>query len=382
MALTLVKFLGGRTVGLGYAITFSDLVLAPFTPSNTARSGEPSSPSRAIFRRCMAPNPGPTSRKIGAYLMWTALAATCITSSMFSTAMTANLLALDLVKKAVNVEITWAQWFFGFLPVGLVLLIAMPYLAYKIYPPEIKTSKEVPPWAAQELAKMGKVSGREIVMAAIVIVALVLWIFGKNVIDPSMVALVLVCGMVLLGIINWDDVVGNKQAWNVLIWFATLVALADGLSRVGFAVWFAKYSAAHLHGLAPIPTMIALVALFFGVHYLFASAMAHVVAILPVILLAGAAVPGVPVATFALLLCMSLGIMGIITPYATGPSPVYFGSGYIPRKDFWVLGCVFGLVFLGALLLIGIPYNALSWPPANENRQGAPPYACSWRRVG
>ena len=48
--------------------------------------------------------------------------------------------------------------------------------------------------------------------------------------------------------------------------------------------------------------------------------------------------------------------MGIITPYATGPSPVYYGSGFIARRDFWLLGLVFGVIFLLALLVIGTPY--------------------------
>ena len=39
LALILVKYLGRRSLTLGYAITFADLLLAPFTPSNTARSG-------------------------------------------------------------------------------------------------------------------------------------------------------------------------------------------------------------------------------------------------------------------------------------------------------------------------------------------------------
>ena len=38
IALLLVRTLGGKTLGLGYAIMFTDLVLAPFTPSNTARA--------------------------------------------------------------------------------------------------------------------------------------------------------------------------------------------------------------------------------------------------------------------------------------------------------------------------------------------------------
>ena len=39
LALLLVHKLGRSTIGLGYAVAFSDLVLAPATPSNTARSG-------------------------------------------------------------------------------------------------------------------------------------------------------------------------------------------------------------------------------------------------------------------------------------------------------------------------------------------------------
>ena len=42
IALLLVKGLGRKTLGLGYAIAIADLVLAPFMPSNTARSGDAS----------------------------------------------------------------------------------------------------------------------------------------------------------------------------------------------------------------------------------------------------------------------------------------------------------------------------------------------------
>jgi L-tartrate/succinate antiporter len=39
ISLVLVKAMGRRTLTLGYAVTFADVVLSPFTPSNTARSG-------------------------------------------------------------------------------------------------------------------------------------------------------------------------------------------------------------------------------------------------------------------------------------------------------------------------------------------------------
>ena len=356
IALILVKKLGRKTLGLGYAITFSDLILAPFTPSNTARSGGTIFPIIRNLPGLYGSSPGETSRKIGAYIMWTAFAATCVTSSMFITSLAPNLLALDLVSKTVKISISWTEWFVGFLPVGIILILILPYLVYKIYPPEIKSSEEIPSWASQELDKLGKFSRKELVMALLAVLALALWIFGGNFIDATTAAGFVISLMIITGTVTWDDILANKQAWNVLVWFATLVALADGLNKVGFVTWFAKSMAALLTGMSPIVVMVVLVVIFFIVHYMFASLTAHTTAILPVMLAAGAAIPGLPVKTFALLLCYSLGIMGVITPYATGPGPVYYGSGYISRKDFWTLGLIFGTIFLVALIGIGVPY--------------------------
>jgi L-tartrate/succinate antiporter len=356
IALILVKKLGRKTLGLGYAITFSDLILAPFTPSNTARSGGTIFPIIRNLPGLYGSSPGETSRKIGAYIMWTAFAATCVTSSMFITSLAPNLLALDLVSKTVKISISWTEWFVGFLPVGIILILILPYLVYKIYPPEIKSSEEIPSWASQELDKLGKFSRKELVMALLAVLALALWIFGGNFIDATTAAGFVISLMIITGTVTWDDILANKQAWNVLVWFATLVALADGLNKVGFVTWFAKSMAALLTGMSPIVVMVVLVVIFFIIHYMFASLTAHTTAILPVMLAVGAAIPGLPVKTFALLLCYSLGIMGVITPYATGPGPVYYGSGYISRKDFWTLGLIFGTIFLTALIGIGVPY--------------------------
>ena len=356
IALILVKKLGRKTLGLGYAITFSDLILAPFTPSNTARSGGTIFPIIRNLPGLYGSSPGETSRKIGAYIMWTAFAATCVTSSMFITSLAPNLLALDLVSKTVKISISWTEWFVGFLPVGIILILILPYLVYKIYPPEIKSSEEIPSWASQELDKLGKFSRKELVMALLAVLALALWIFGGNFIDATTAAGFVISLMIITGTVTWDDILANKQAWNVLVWFATLVALADGLNKVGFVTWFAKSMAALLTGMSPIVVMVVLVMIFFIIHYMFASLTAHTTAILPVMLAVGAAIPGLPIKTFALLLCYSLGIMGVITPYATGPGPVYYGSGYISRKDFWTLGLIFGTIFLTALIGIGVPY--------------------------
>ncbi len=356
IALLLVRRLGGRTLGLGYAITLADVVLAPFTASNTARSAGTIFPVIRNIPALYDSHPGPSARRIGSYVMWTGFAATCVTSSMFVTALAPNLLAVSLVKQITGVSISMGAWVLGFLPVGLALIALLPLLVYVLYPPELKGGPEVPAWAGRELASMGPVTRSEILMAAFAILAVVLWMFAGEVLDPSTAALVVVSMMMMAGLISWQEVVGNAAAWNVLVLLATLVSLSDGLGRVGFIGWFANHAATMLTGLPMTVVLVSLVSIFFLVHYMFASLTAHTSAVLPVVLTAALTVPGIPVRTIALLLCYSLGVMGVLTPYATGPAPVYFGSGFISRADFWRLGLIFGLIFLAALLGIGVPY--------------------------
>jgi L-tartrate/succinate antiporter len=360
LALWLVQKMGRRTLTLGYAVVIADTILAPFTPSNTARSGGTVYP---VIRNLPAlydskPN-DPSARRIGSYIMWVAIAATCVTSSMFLTALAPNLLAVELVNKTTKVGLTWTQWFLAFAPVGIALLILIPLITYWIYPPEVKQGEEVPAWATQELKKMGRLSNREMILAGLVILALALWIFGGDFINATTAALVVISLMLVLGVVTWDDIVKNSAAWNTLAWFATLVALADGLNRVGFVKWFAESIAGQMGGLSPFVAMIGLVIVFYVTHYLFASITAHVTAMLPVMLAVGMAIPGMDMPQFALLLCLTLGIMGILTPYATGPSPVYYGSGYLPSKDFWRLGAIFGVLFIVAFLVLALPWLAI-----------------------
>jgi L-tartrate/succinate antiporter len=226
IALMLVKWMGRRTLTLGYAIAFADLILAPFTPSNTARSGGTIYPVIRHLPELYDSKPNDISaRRIGSYIMWVAIAATSITSSMFLTAMAPNLIALEMVKKTTKLEFGWTDWFMAFAPVGILLLLAMPLLAYWLYPPHIKAGDKVPAWAAQELDKLGTLTRREIILALLVLIALALWIFGGDYINATTVALLVVSLMLVTGVFRWEDIVRHSAAWNTFTWFATLFAI-------------------------------------------------------------------------------------------------------------------------------------------------------------
>jgi len=360
IALALVKVMGRRTLTLGYAVLAADVLLAPFTPSNTARSGGTIFPVISHLPPLYDSRPNdPSMKRIGSYLMWVAIASTCVTSSLFMTALAPNVLAVELVRKTVKVDLHWLHWLFSALPMGLLLLALVPLLAYWLEKPTVTSGSEVPAWAGAELAKMGSLTRKEVLLLVYVVAALGLWIFGDRFVNPTTGALLVIGAMLVTRVITWADMMQNKDAWNTYAWFATLVALADGLSRVGFIPWFAATVGAHLGGLSVIKALLALLMVNFLLHYLFASVTAHVTAVLPVLLAVGAAIPGMPVDRMALLLCLQLGVMGVITPYGTGPSPVYFGSGFLPGPVYWRLGTLFGIVYMAVFMGITVPWVML-----------------------
>lgn len=360
IALLLVKSMGKRTLTLGYAVMLADAVLAPFTPSNTARSGGTLYPVIRNLPPLYDSHPNdPSMKRMGSFLMWTAITSTCVTSSLFLTALAPNLLAIALTESATGLTIGWGQWFMAVAPVGIALLLIVPLLCYWLCAPEVKAGSEISRWARDELEKLGALTRNELALIVLVVGALLLWIFAGDVISASLVGLVVICAMLLIGIVTWNDILDNRAAWNTFVWFATLVALAGGLSQVGFVAWFGNLVGGAIGGFDPLLAMLALVVIFYALHYLFASVTAHVTALLPVMLAAASGIAGIDMELFVLLILPTLGFMGILTPYGTGPSPVYYGSGYLPSALWWRLGAVFGLLFLVAWLGLGLPWLLL-----------------------
>ncbi|WP_337209678.1 DASS family sodium-coupled anion symporter, partial [Campylobacter molothri] len=235
LALYLVSKLGKSTLGLGYAIAIVDLVLAPFIPSNAARSGGTVYPIVSNISPMFESYADKNPRKIGAYLVWMGLASSCLTSSIFLTGQAPNPLALSLISKNGVMVVDWLSWFLAFLPVGLILFVITPILGYFIYPPEVKGSKEIAIWANEKYQALGKMPTSQIFMLIIALIGLVLWVgSGFFKINATTTALIMIILMIACKIITWQDFLGNKPAWNTLVWFATLVTMAGGLKNVGF----------------------------------------------------------------------------------------------------------------------------------------------------
>ena len=180
IALYLIRAFGRKTLGLGYASAMINTALGPFIPSNTARNGGVIYPILSNIPPIYGSEPRKASaRRIGSYLMWTTFAADSGVSSLFLTGLAPNLLLVALAAEIAGIEITWVEWFISGLPVALIVILLVPYLAYKLYPPEIKESPEVVEFAKKELEKMGKITRQEKILAVLMLIALILWVAGE-----------------------------------------------------------------------------------------------------------------------------------------------------------------------------------------------------------
>jgi DASS family divalent anion:Na+ symporter len=366
IGLIFIAMLGKRTIGIGYGLTVCELVLAPFTPSNTARGGGIVHPIMKSIANAFDSDPAKgTEGKVGTYLALVNYHANPITSAMFLTATAPNPLVVDFVAKASNqsFHLSWTTWALCMLLPGLVCLLLMPLVIYLLSPPQLKATPDAVQYARGELDRMGPLAPKEKVMLGTFGLLLVLWanvpamIFGPAwTLDPTVVAFLGLFVLIITGTLDWDDVLSEKSAWDTLIWFGALVMLAEQLNKLGVIGWaaLAMKDAIVASGMGWFPVATVLLLAFVFSHYLFASTTAHISAMLFAFLSVGAQLlPPQYLVPFLLLMTAGSAIMMTLTHYATGTSPIIFGSGYVTMGNWWRIGFVMCVLELLVFAVVG-----------------------------
>jgi DASS family divalent anion:Na+ symporter len=345
IAYNFMALLGKRTLGLSYGLAATDLVLAPAIPSNTARAGGIVMPIMASLARAYGSQVGDGSeRKIGAFLTLASYQVNVITSAMFLTAMAANPLAQKLAAD-FKVNLTWGGWALAAIVPGLLSLILVPWVIYKVFPPEIKETPGAVALAKTKLADLGPVTGNEWLMLGVFVMLLVLWIFAKQFgdLNATTAALIGLGTLLVTGVLGWEDVKAETGAWDTLVWFAALVMMASFLSKLGMIPWFSRTIGATMAGHGWLFGFLALSLAYFYSHYFFASNTAHVASMYAAFL--GVAIAlGAPPMLAALVLAFFSNLFASMTHYGAGPAPVLFGTGYVEIGTWWRMGLLVSVI--------------------------------------
>ena len=359
-----ISLFGRRTVGIGYALSISELILAPLTPSNTARGGGIMHPVMRSIANSFDSSPEQgTSGKIGRYLALVNYHTNPITSAMFITATAPNPLVVKLVAEATGAEISlsWGTWALAMLLPGLVAIALMPLVILWMYPPEIRDTEDAHTFALSRLAELGPVKTSEKILLGVFAWLLFLWagvpemIAGKAyAVDATTAAFSGLTLLLLAGVLSWEEVLAEKSAWDTITWFAALVMMATFLNKLGIIAWLSTVLQGGIVqlGLGWMGAVALLTLVYMYAHYLFASTTAHITAMFAAFYTAGIAL-GAPPMAFALLLAAASSIMMTLTHYATGTSPIIFGSGYTTLGQWWLAGLVMSVVNLTVWVLVG-----------------------------
>ncbi|WP_326984762.1 anion permease [Chryseobacterium sp. MYb264] len=354
IAFLFIRVFGKSSLGLAYGLGLADVCLAPAIPSNTARGGGiiyPIMKSMAISFDSVPDKPE-THRKLGSYLTLNSYYMNLIASSMFLTGTASNPMCQKFAAN-LGINITWMSWAAaGFVP-GLVAFFVVPLVLYKLYPPELKKTGDAPKMAAQKLKEMGPISKNEWLMLLAFFILLALWIFGSALsIDATTTAFIGLTLLLLTSVLTWEDVKSEKGAWDTIVWFAVLVMMASSLNELGFIGWFSDLIKEKIGGMTWTVAFPVIILVYFFSHYIFASATAHVAAMYAALLSVGIAV-GIPPMLLAMMLGFLGSIYGVLTHYGHGPAPVFFGSGYVDLKAWWLRGLEIGVVLLIIYMGVG-----------------------------
>ena len=356
IAFLFIKAIGRHSLGLSYALGSTEMVLATVIPSTGARSGGIIFPIAKSLAEAYESRPGPTARRLGAFLMASVYQCNVIVCAMFLTGQASNPIIARFAQEVTGIEITYARWAIAAIVPALLSLLLVPWLLYRVFPPEIKHTPAASELASNELKMMGRMKWSEWLMLLVFTLVAILWMTSKlHGIDYAAVALVGISVLLITGVLDWEDLISERSAWSVFIWYGGLIRMAEALGQTGITKRFAEASASLTTGWKWWLALASLLLIYFYAHYVFASITAHVTAMyVPFLIVILAA--GTPSYLAVLSLAYFSNLGASLTHYGTTPAPIYFGAGYTSQRTWWWLGLITSLVTIAVWSLVGFTW--------------------------
>ncbi|HEV2914158.1 MAG TPA: DASS family sodium-coupled anion symporter [Pyrinomonadaceae bacterium] len=371
IAFLFIRAIGRHSLGLGYALVSTDMLLASVVPSNGARSGGIIFPIAKSLAEAYESEPGATARRLGAFLMVLLYQCDVVVCAMFLTGQASNVLIAKFAQQVTGIELSYSRWALGAIVPGLASLLVVPLVLYRLFPPEIRHTPAAAEFAAEELKRIGPMRWPEKVMLAVFGIVATLWIIGDRLayltggrvgaVHYAVVALFGICVLLLTRVLDWEDVIAERGAWDVFIWYGGLVRMAEALGETGITKRFAETAAGLTYGWTWWAALSALLLVYFYAHYAFASITAHATAMYTpflVVILASGAPPYLAVLSLAYFSNLDASL----THYGTTPAPIWFGAGYVNQRTWWWLGLVVSLLNISIWMSLGpLWWKMLRW---------------------
>ncbi len=251
--------------------------------------------------------------------------------------------------------LTYLQWSILAYPLVIVNTALTALLLTFVFKPEYRILDTAIRKLRVQVAKKGKLSGREMVAIGIFAVTFLCWVFLNEHIGMGIIA---IGGAVLYlssGLVEWRDV-SRDTNWGVILLFAGAISLGVQMKEGGTAVWISE-SIIHASGgimekFAVMPYLLAI--LMTTVLSNIMSSSGTVAVLGPIMLNLG----GDPI--FMGMACAISSAFGYFSAVAAPACMIIYSSGLVKVTDFLKAGWRLGLASIIVLLLAIFFY----WPLA------------------
>jgi len=358
ISLFMVSRFGRSSLGLAYSIVLTDAIIAPAFPSNTARGGVLFPVVLSVAQGSGSRPEDPEGRRLGAYLMYCAMASLAVSSALWMTATSANPIGIQIARE-FGLNINFGKWLVAASVPALTAILLLPLVIARLFPPGVGETPDAPVAARKALAALGPLSRDERITAAAFALMVSGWIFadtlGLNVTSIAFAGL----GLLLMSnVLTLDDIAAQGDTLATFLWLAVLFAMSGQLNELGFMGYVGQRLASHLGGLSWPVTYVTLVALYVAIHYMFVSQSSQVLALLGVFLDVGIR-GGVPAPLMAFALLFASSYFSVITPQGGSQNVIFVGSGYLTQRELYRLGLQMTLFFLAVFLVVGTAWILL-----------------------
>lgn len=275
------------------------------------------------------------------------------------TAHVGNPITVGLIEAATKQTVSWSHWFKIGAPPAFISAFLSIFLIKIMWPPEIKNLGDGQNYIDQELAKLGKFSGKEKITLLIFALTLVLWatdsIHKINVVIVGMLAVILLL-FPGIGIMSWKEAQG-KVPWNVFVLYGAGLSMGAALVSSGAAKWLAATVFAPIAHMSVALQIVIIIWAITALQVFFTGGGPKTTALTPIII-AHAVTIGASPEVFALVIGMNMQHQYLL-PVSNMPNAVAMGTGYITVGELVKTGAVMS-IFSAAFMSL-VVYTYWTW---------------------
>lgn len=376
LALKIMSLVGTRSNRILMGVIGVGFVLSFFVPSTTARVA------------CIVPIIGGIIAALGinqhgrmaGLLMIACAQVDSIWNVGIKTAAAQNMIAVNFIKQALGVEISWMDWLVAAAPFAIIMSVALYFLLLKLMPPEIDEIEGGDAIIKRELNALGPMKGSEFKLMVISICLLCFWVLeGKtwgmfgisgamalkkiHPFDTASITVLAVSLMMIpsIGVMTWKQA-QSRINWGTIILFGVGISLGSAIVSTKAGVWLAQ-NIVSTFGLATSTpfVILAVMALFLIIiHMGFASATALASAMIPIIIAVLTEVSrikggGVNILGMTMILQYVVSF-GFILPVNAPQNMIAYGTDTFSVRDFVRTGIPLTIIAYGCILLLAATY--------------------------